>query len=129
MTESSEEFFVSVMRSLVSAGIIGRQACETISAKPLAKMLAGFTTVQDDVVLAGRETILRDGTFAGYLTSGGFGYTVGRPVGYGYVRNAGGVDEAYLRSGRYELVVASEVVEARIHLEPLHDPANLRIRA
>jgi sarcosine dehydrogenase len=36
---------------------------------------------------------LRDGEFAGYLSSGGFGYTIGKPVGYGYLRNAGGVSE------------------------------------
>ena len=78
-------------------------------------MLAGFTTEREDVVLAGRETILRNGEFAGYLTSGGYGYTVGKPIGFGYVRNPPGVDEAYLRAGSYELVVATEVVKAQIH--------------
>ena len=107
---------------------IGRAASEAIASRPLVKMLAGFTTEREDVVLAGRETILRNGEFAGYLTSGGYGYTVGRPVGYGYVRQAGGVDEAYLKAGEYELVVAKDVVKARIHLEPLHDPANLRVK-
>ena len=29
----------------------------------------------------------------GYLTSGGYGYTVGKPIGYGYVRNAEGVTD------------------------------------
>ena len=108
---------------------IGRAASEAIAAKPLAKMLAGFTAEREDVVLSGRETILRNGEFAGYLTSGGYGYTVGRPVGYGYVRNAAGLDEAYLRGGQYELVVAKDVVKARIHLEPLYDPANIRVKA
>jgi sarcosine dehydrogenase len=108
---------------------MGRAACETVSAAPLAKMLAGFTTDREDVVLAGRETILRNGQFAGYLTSGGYGYTIGRPVGYGYVRNGGGVDADYVRSGRYELVVATEVVKARVHLEPLYDPANSRVKS
>jgi 4-methylaminobutanoate oxidase (formaldehyde-forming) len=92
-------------------------------------MLAGFTTEREDVVLAGRETILRNGVFAGYLTSGGYGYTVGRPIGYGYVRNAPGVDEAWLGGGHYELVVAKDVVKASVHLAPLHDPANLRVKA
>jgi 4-methylaminobutanoate oxidase (formaldehyde-forming) len=108
---------------------MGREACEAISAAPLTKMLAGFTTEREDIVLVGRETILRDGKFAGYLTSGGYGYTVGRPIGYGYVRNAQGVSEDYVRGGRYELVVANEAVAARLHLAPLHDPANSRIRS
>jgi glycine cleavage system aminomethyltransferase T len=51
-------------------------------------------------VLLGRETILRDGQPVGYLTSGGYGYTVGKNVGYGYVRNADGVSDEFPRLGR-----------------------------
>ena len=108
---------------------ITRAACEKVASAPLAKMLAGFTTERDDVVLLGRETILRNGEFAGYLTSGGYGYTVGRPIGYGYVRNAEGVTADYIRSGSYELVVARDVVKAHVHLEPLHDPSNARVKS
>ncbi len=108
---------------------LGREACEKTASAPLSKMLAGFTTEREDIVLAGRETILRDGKFAGYLTSGGYGYTVGRPIGYGYVRNSEGVSEDYVRSGSYELVVAKDVVKARVHLEPLYDPSNAKVKS
>ena len=108
---------------------IGRAACEKISSQPLTKMLAGFTTEREDVVLSGRETILRNGAFAGYLTSGGYGYTLRKPIGYGYVRHAGGVSEDYLRSGTYELVVAQDIVKAKVHLTPLYDSNNHRIKA
>ncbi len=108
---------------------IGRSAVERIAAAPLTKMLAGFTTERDDIVLVGRETILRDGEFAGYLTSGGYGYTIGKPIGYGYVRNGAGVTEDYVRSGRYELVVAKETVRAEVHLAPLYDPGNARVKS
>jgi 4-methylaminobutanoate oxidase (formaldehyde-forming) len=108
---------------------IGRDAASRIASQPLRKMLAGFTTEREDVVLLGRETILRNGAFAGYLTSAGFGYTIGKPIGYGYVRNGSGVSEDYLRSGTYELVVARETVKARIHLAPLYDPSNARVKS
>ena len=108
---------------------IGRSAAEKIASAPLTKMLAGFTTEREDIVLLGRETILRDGQFAGYLTSGGYGYTVGKPIGYGYVRNASGVSADYVRSGSYELVVAKDVVKAQVHLEPLYDPSNARVKS
>ncbi len=107
---------------------IGRQAAERAANSPLRKKLAGFTVDDPDIVLAGRETILRDGKFAGYLTSGGFGYSVGKPIGYGYVRNADGVNDDYLRAGTYELVVANEPVPASIHLGPLVDPRNERVK-
>lgn len=117
------------MKLKSNVDFIGRAACEKIASAPLTKMLAGFTTEREDIVLAGRETIMRNGEFAGYLTSGGYGYSIGRPIGFGYVRNAGGVNAEYVRSGSYELVVANEVVKAMAHLEPLYDPTNARVKA
>jgi 4-methylaminobutanoate oxidase (formaldehyde-forming) len=67
---------------------------------------------------------LRDGRTVGYLTSAGFGYTVGTPIGLGYVRGA-----ADLRDGSYELVVAQQRVPAEIHVKPLYDPANAKVKA
>ncbi len=108
---------------------VGRAAIERAANRPRAKQLACFTVEDPGTVLLGRETILRDGEFAGYLTSAGFGYTVGRPIGYGYVRNEAGVDRDYLLAGDYQLVVATEHVPARIHLSPLYDPAGARVRS
>jgi sarcosine dehydrogenase len=72
---------------------------------------------------------LRDGQPVGYLTSGGYGYTLGKGIGYGYVRNDAGVSDEFLASGRYELVVANDRFPARIGYEPFYDPTNSRIRA
>ncbi len=107
---------------------LGRQALERHVKAPLTKMLATFTTERNDVVLVGRETILRNGAFAGYLTSAGFGYTTGKPIGMGYVRHAGGVDASYVMAGTYQLVVANEAVDATVHLKPLYDPENVKVK-
>ncbi|MEJ1119461.1 FAD-dependent oxidoreductase [Phyllobacterium sp. CCNWLW109] len=108
---------------------IGRAPSEVINAKPLKKCLAAFTVADSNVVLLGRETILRNGVFAGYLTSGGFGYTIGKPVGYGYVRNDEGVTGDFLREGKYELIIANERFAAELHIEPLYDPQNVKVKA
>jgi 4-methylaminobutanoate oxidase (formaldehyde-forming) len=108
---------------------LGREALERQRAEGLKKRLACFTVDDPDVVLLGRETICRDGVPVGWLTSGGFGYTVGKAIGYGYVRNPAGVDPAWLTSGTYELEVATERVPAVLHLAPLYDPAMARVRA
>jgi sarcosine dehydrogenase len=108
---------------------LGREALEKSAGRPLKKRLMTFTTEREDVVLLGRETILRDGQFAGYLASGGYGYTLGKPIGLGYVRNPEGVTDAWLASGTYELVVANEVVKAVLHNEPLYDPTAARVKA
>jgi sarcosine dehydrogenase len=66
----------------------------------------------------------------GWLASGGFGYTVGRSIGYGYVRDPeNGVDHAKVLSGNYELEVATERVPAEVFLDPLYDPTNSRIKS
>ena len=108
---------------------LGRQALESLAGQPLKKRLMGFTVDDPSVVLAGRETILRNGEPVGYLTSGGYGYTVGKNIGYGYVRNADGVSDEYLTSGTYELVVAAEKTPATLHFGPMFDPAMDKIKA
>ena len=81
------------------------------------------------MVLLGRETIYRDGERVGWLSSAGWGYTVNRNIGYGYVRRAEGVSEQWLESGAYELEVASERVAATLQIKALYDPASTRVRA
>jgi sarcosine dehydrogenase len=112
-----------------STDFLGRSALEKLKSQPLKKRLMGFTVDDPDIVLVGRETILRNGLPVGYLTSGGFGYTLSKNVGYGYVRNADGVADDYLASGTYELVVAAEKTPATLHTGPMFDPTMARIKA
>jgi 4-methylaminobutanoate oxidase (formaldehyde-forming) len=108
---------------------MGREALMEQAAAPLRKRLACFTVDDPDVVLLGRETIYRDGERVGWLTSAGWGYTVGKNIGYGYVRNGEGVDEAYLSAGHYEFEVACERVPCTLHDGPLYDPKMERVKA
>src|SRR5262249_51770482 len=107
---------------------LGREALAEQTTGQLKKRLAGFTVDDPAIVLLGRETIFRDGQQVGWLTSGGYGYTVGKNIGYGYVRNPAGAPTDWLLSGRYELEVAAERVPAAIHLVPLYDPKMERIK-
>jgi 4-methylaminobutanoate oxidase (formaldehyde-forming) len=106
----------------------GRAALEKQAATPLPRLLAGFTLEDPSLVLLARETIYRNGERVGWLGSGGFGYTIGRPVGYGYVRHADGVDHDFVRSGSYELEIATQRVPARVTLEAPYDPVGRRVR-
>jgi sarcosine dehydrogenase len=107
----------------------GRAALEAQATKKLPRLLAGFTA-DPSIVLLGRETIYRDGNPLGWLTSGGYGHTVGRSIGYGYVRDPeNGVDRDKLLSGRYELEVATMRVPAEIFFDPLYDPMMSRIKS
>ena len=89
------------MKLRKNTDFLGRaRAGEGFAAQPLKKRFAGFTVDDPDIVLLGRETILRNGEPVGYLTCGGYGYTIGKNIGYGYVRNADGVSDEFLRLGR-----------------------------
>jgi sarcosine dehydrogenase len=106
----------------------GREALERAAASPLPRLLAGFAVDDSSAVLLGRETIYRDGVPVGWLASGGFGYTLGHPIGWGYVRDAAGVDRDFVLSGRYELEIAGDRVPACVSLAPFYDPKGTRIR-
>lgn len=106
----------------------GKEALKNVQQQPLKKRLVSFTVKDPEVILLGRETVYRDGERVGYLTSGGWGYTVETNIGNGYVRNAGGVDADFLKSGSYELEIARERVPCEIQLGPLYDPAMARVK-
>ncbi len=106
----------------------GRAALERQIAGGVNKRLAAFTVEDSSVILLGRETIYRNGERVGWLSSGGFGHSINKPIGYGYVRHPG-LDDAFMSSGSYELEVAAERIPARLHLRPLYDPTGARIKA
>ena len=100
------------------------------AAAPLPRLLAGFAVDDPDVVLLGRETIYRDGRRVGWLSSGGWGHTVGRALGYGYVRDRG--------RGRRGLCARAATTSSRSRpsgcpprssSRPPYDPGMARVRA
>jgi len=107
---------------------LGREALLEQQAKPLTRRLACFTVDDPDVILLGRETLYRNKQRAGWLSSAGWGYSVEKNIGYGYVRDPAGVDRDYLLAGEYELEVATERVPCQIHLGALYDPGMKKIK-
>ena len=108
---------------------LGREALLAQRQQNLPRLLAGFEVADPAVVLLGRETIYRNGERAGWLSSAGWGYTIEKNLGLGYVRREAGVDRAYVLDGTYELEVAGERVSAEVFLDPPYDPTNARVRA
>ncbi len=107
----------------------GQEALRRQLRSPLPKRLVCLTVDHPDICLLGRETIIRNGRPVGWLTSGGWGYTVERNIGYGYVRRPRGVTLQWLQAGEYQLEVATELVPARLRPKALYDPENKRVKA
>ncbi len=108
---------------------LGREALERQREEGPRRRFATFTVEDPEVVLLGRETILRDGERVGYLTSGGWGYTVEKGIGLGYVRLPEAAPASAVTAGAYELEVAGARVPAAITTAPLYDPRMERMKA
>ena len=86
-----------------------------------------------DNLIWGGEAILRNDKIVGYLTSAAYGYTIGRPVGMGLVRNPGSngellpVTRDYILNANYQINIAGVLYPANVSLSAPYDPKSLRV--
>lgn len=106
----------------------GREAVQAQRETGVKKIMATFTC-DGDVILSGRETIYRNGVSCGWLSSAGYGHTLGQSIGMGYVRSDTVIDKDYVMAGDYDLEVATARVPAKITLVPLYDPKMDRVKS
>jgi len=106
----------------------GRDAVQAQRENGVKKFMATFTC-GGDVILLGRETIYRNGERCGWLSSAGYGHTLDKSIGMGFVRSEDIIDKDYVLSGDYELEVATQRVKAEVSLSPLFDPKMEKIKA
>ena len=101
---------------------IGRDALERLG-EP-TRRLVGLALDDPAVIALGSEPVRIDERPVGRVTSGGYGYSVGRSIAYAYVPAA-----AATPGQRVEVVVFGRPVGAEVHLDAFVDPANERVRA
>lgn len=101
---------------------IGRAALEAERAAGPTRRLCTFVT-PERLPLSGGETILRDGRVVSVATAGGFGWTVGRSIVYGYL-GAGDWD-----ASGFEIEVFGDRHPITRVDGPLYDPQNARLKA
>ena len=108
---------------------IGRDALLRQREKGLEKRLAIFVLEDSEPLLLGEEPIYRDGVIVGRTTSGNYGHALGRSVAMGYLENEEGATPGWIRSGSYEIEVATESFSANVRLGPPYDPKGEKIKA
>lgn len=110
-------------------GFVGREALlRQKEAGPLTKRLVMFMLKDPAPVLFHEEPIRRDGEILGYISSGAYGFTLGRSVGMGYVRHPGGVTKDFVESGDWDIEIACERFSAEASLRAFFDPAGERVK-
>ena len=105
-------------------GFIGREALAAAREAGPRTKLCCLTLEDPRSVALGNEPVRVDGEIVGRVTTGGYGYTVGRSIAYAYLppehADAGTAVEAE---------IFGEWVAGEVATEPLFDPKGERIRA
>jgi dimethylglycine dehydrogenase len=76
-----------------------------------------------DAEVVGFESILKEGTAVGYITSGAYGHCIDKSLAAGYVPSTLAKDGT-----RLEIDILGEMRTATVRLQPLYDPQGLRLR-
>ena len=102
---------------------IGREALVKQKAEGLSTKLVCLTLADPAVVVIGGEPILAESRTIGRVTSGGYGYTVGASIAYGYIPVASSAPGT-----RLAIELFGDSVAATVRREPLYDPRGQKVR-
>ncbi|MFP6615601.1 MAG: FAD-dependent oxidoreductase, partial [Candidatus Hydrogenedentota bacterium] len=108
---------------LSKGGFIGREVLAKANERGPMRKMCCFTLDGDEALLLnGGETIVRDGEVLGVVTSGGYGYTVGKTIAYGFIP----AEHAEHTEG-FCIEIFTNSYTATRHIGALYDPKRERI--
>jgi dimethylglycine oxidase len=108
---------------LSKADFIGKSALEVVKANGVKRKLVCMTLNDDQIVLLGKEPLLKDGEVLGYVSSANYGYTVGKSILYGYL------PVSHAQVGQtVDVLYFGQKYLATVTQEPLFDPKHLRLK-
>ena len=103
---------------------VGQAALRAARAAGPARRLRPILLADTQAVALGSEPVRIDGAIVGRVTSGGYGFRIGRSIAYAYV------PAAQADAGRpVEIEVFGEWISGEISTDPLYDPSGARIRS
>ena len=107
---------------------IGKEALIKAKEDGLKRKCVMFTLENPEIMLWGNEPVYRNGEYIDTLSSGAYGFEVGSAVGMGYLKNADGITNEWIKEGSYEIMVEGKGVPAKVHLGSPYDPKNERTK-
>lgn len=121
MTTDVGPFDVGLERFVLSEGreFIGKNV---LMNRPSEWDLLYAELHSDDIDIHGGEPVFHNGKSVGLTTSGGFGYTTGKSLGWLFVRKGTPADGLSVH-------ILNTPVPVTIHTQPVFDPQNLRPRS
>jgi glycine cleavage system aminomethyltransferase T/glycine/D-amino acid oxidase-like deaminating enzyme len=102
----------------------GREALARARSAGITDRLRCMTLDDPSRMVMGKEPVWLDGEVAGYVTSAGYGYSIGRAIALGYLPAAESKPGA-----RVEIEYFGERLPATVRSMPLFDPESRRLRS
>jgi dimethylglycine dehydrogenase len=105
------------------ADFAGRDAALAERASGPKRKFVVMEVADADAEAVGYESIMKNGNAVGYVTSGAYGHCIDKSLAAGYVPTALAKD-----GETFEIDILGQVRSATIRLQPLYDPAGVRLR-
>lgn len=111
------------------AGFIGRDAAlKKKAAAPYNRRLAQVLVKDPKPLLFHAEVVKRNGTPAGYVRAGSYGFSLGGAIGLFMIESDEPITRKYIDNGRWEIEIAGNTYAAEVSLQPMYDPEMKKIR-
>lgn len=102
---------------------LGKEALLRIKEAGISRKLCCLTLDAPQAVVLGKEPIMDNGLTLGYVTSAGYGYSVGKFIVYGYL------PIEYAAEGtKVEIAYFDRRYQATVTKEPLYDPEGKKLK-
>jgi dimethylglycine dehydrogenase len=101
----------------------GKQATLDVDESDIALKLVYFEIENGDNDVVGGEAVLEGDRAIGVTTSGGYGHTTGRSLGFAYVE-----PEFVAPGSRFDVLLIDQARKATVLSEPVWDPSSDRSR-
>lgn len=109
---------------LDKGNFVGRDALVRQKTEGLKQKLCCLTLADETAIAIGNEPVRSGDKVVGWITTGGYGYSVGKSISYAYL------PMEYTKIGtRLDVEIIGERIDAVIEREPLWDPKGERIKA
>lgn len=105
-----------------SKSYVGRAALDAERDAAPKRALATLVVDADGADCRGSEPVLMDGALVGYVTSGGYGWRVGKSLAVGWI-----AAEACVPGTALEVQILERMRPASVVADPLYDPDNSKL--
>ena len=90
------------------------------------RLLVSLKLSEPEAMLWHGESVLRGTQRVGHVSSGGYGYTLGAPVGLAWIHSDEPITEDWLRAEPLQVEIRDRAVMAVASIHPFYEPATPR---